>query len=294
MKGYADIDWGNGDRLLILDAGSSKTYVAVLSRVESKVIQDLYLPPINAALLNYDEILARLSPLRNCIETNDDVAYFGAGCMPGPNSEKIAEALQELGIRGSINVESDIISAAISLLGNNSGIACILGTGSNTAKFSDTLMIETIPSLGYVLGDEGSGAALGKRLVKALFRNQLSHDLLTAFTDETGQTYQDVIEHVYRIPDSNRYLAQFTHFIKNHIDSKEIENLVTQEFESFFINRILPYEGYQNLPIGVIGSVAKVFEDQLLNVAKSYDCKVVKIVSSPMDGLIEYFIGKRK
>lgn len=286
--------YGDGRRIVIVDAGSTKTYARILSRVTGEVEESVSMAAVNPVHLSDEEFDNRLSPLVTLLRSDDDVAYFGAGCLPGVLSERVAASLRRIGASGIVSVNSDIVAASLALFGEKEGIACILGTGSNTAYVSDGDVRSYVPSLGYVLGDEGSGAAIGRRLLRSVLRSELPQKLTDAFEAETSQTLSDVIENIYRRPTPNRYLAQFTYFVAKHIDTREIRQLIRDEFAALFVNQITRYPQYRYLPIGFVGSVAKVFEKVLREVADDFQCRVSAIYESPMDGLTEYFKSTEK
>lgn len=286
--------YGDGRRIVIVDAGSTKTYARILSRVTGEVEESVSMAAVNPVHLSDEELDNRLSPLVTLLRSDDDVAYFGAGCLPGVLSERVAASLRRIGASGIVSVNSDIVAASLALFGEKEGIACILGTGSNTAYVSDGDVRSYVPSLGYVLGDEGSGAAIGRRLLRSVLRSELPQKLTDAFEAETSQTLSDVIENIYRRPTPNRYLAQFTYFVAKHIDTREIRQLIRDEFAALFVNQITRYPQYRYLPIGFVGSVAKVFEKVLREVADDFQCRVSAIYESPMDGLTEYFKSTEK
>lgn len=279
-------------RLIIVDAGSTKTHAEILSRTRNEITGCLNMEAVNPVHLSDEELLRRLSPLSEVAVEGDSVAFFGAGCMAGEPKQRVEDALRKVGAFSSIEVESDIVAAGLSLFGNRKGIACILGTGSNVALFDNGKVVKSVPSMGYIIGDEGSGSALGRRLLRGVFRRELSIEICDAFEAETSQSLADVIENVYRRPTPNRYLAEFTYFLARHFDNFEINNLVIDEFRSLFSNQILINPEFDSIPIGFVGSVAKVFEDALRYVAVKCDFKVKKIYDSPMKGLIKYYKSK--
>lgn len=283
------IYYGSGKRLLIADAGSTKTRVVILSRENHNIIEELNIDAINPIHLTDEELQKRLSPIKQLMNNDDDIAFFGAGCLPGESSMRVKKALSREGSSSTVNIFSDIVAAGLSLFGVKEGIACIVGTGSNTSYFKDGEIVSSVPALGYILGDEGSGASLGKRLLRQLFRNEYSVEMREEFERSTNQTIKDVIENVYRKPTPNKYLAQFTHFIADNIDNHHIRKLVREEFTSLFTNQISRYPDYRYIPIGFIGSVAKVFEEHVRHVASDFQCNIVAVYDSPMQGLIDYF-----
>lgn len=286
--------YGTGNRVMIIDAGSTKTHAQILSRESGEVEERISMAAVNPVHLSDEELDNRLSPLAVSLRSDVDITFFGAGCMPGTPSERVEASLRRIGAEGCVCVQSDIVAASLALFGDKEGIACILGTGSNTAYMSGGEVKASVPSLGYILGDEGSGTAIGRRLVRSVLRSELSADLTEAFARETSQTLPDVIENLYRRPTPNRYLAGFTHFVADHLDNREIRQIVKDEFAALFVNQITRYASYRYLPIGFVGSVAKVFEELLRGIAEDFQCEIAAIYDSPMPGLIEYFKNSGK
>ena len=285
--------YGRGQRIFIIDAGSSKTQVVILQRNSNLIIKEFELEAINPVHLSDEEIIAKICPLKDFALSGDDVAYFGAGCFSEATCRRTKDALRRIGFDGSINIASDIIASGLSLFGRREGIACILGTGSNTSFFKDGAPIASVPSLGYILGDEGSGASIGKRLLKSILRKDVSESIYDLFMKETDQDYPKIIECIYRGASPNKYLAHFTHFVSAHIQDKEIEDIVIKEFSELFKNQISKYDNYKNVPIGFTGSVAKIFEPQLKQVARNFGCSIETISKYPLEGLINYFRNNR-
>ena len=171
------------------------------------------------------------------------------------------------------------------------GIVCILGTGSNSAYFDGKKMIRNIPPLGFILGDEGGGTALGKRLLGDIFKEIAPKCVCDAFFNETGLSKGDVIEKVYRSAAPNIFLASFVPFIKKHLDNSYINSLVRQEFRRFISRNVARYENSHSYPISYIGSVAYHFRDILREVTESEGFKVGLIEQHPMSGLKIYHSG---
>lgn len=236
----------------------------------------------------------RMETLRPLLSReNAGVMYFGAGCLPGSPSERVADALRSAGASDDIKIASDMAGTALSIYGDKgSGIACILGTGSNTALVRDGSLAGNVPPLGYILGDEGSGASLGRRLVRGVLRRQLPPHVCRAFAEETHYTSSSIMESVYRSANPNRFLASLTFFLAAHIDEEAVRDTVRNEFASFFENQISLYPDYRMHQLGFTGSVAKVFESPLREVADSYGCRIASIASSPMPGLINFYTDR--
>ena len=212
------------------------------------------------------------------------IFFYGAGCTP-EKIPAVVYALEGVFRDATIEVCSDIIGAARSVLGKEKGVACILGTGANSCLWNGSEIEKNVPALGFILGDEGSGAVLGRRLVSDLLKNQLNDELKEKFLTQYGITAADIIENVYRKPFPNRYLASLSRFCAENIEHPLIAKLVYNHFD-YFVKRILPQ--YPALPIGFSGSIAYYYQDVLKKVLADNGFQVGKILQGPMDGLKEY------
>ena len=177
--------------------------------------------------------------------------------------------------------------AARALFGHEEGIACILGTGSNSGLYDGRSIVVNTPPLGFILGDEGSGAVLGKLFVGSLCKGLMPKGLLEEYLAETQQEVADIIQAVYRQPLPNRYLAKTSRFIHSHLHVSEVRQLVIDNFRSFFQRNILQY-GRNDLPVSAIGSVAWYYQDLFREAAEMDGFHVDKVMQSPMEGLLEY------
>lgn len=216
------------------------------------------------------------------------VHFFGAGCAFPEKNEIVRLAIAEHIANVEIEVGSDLIAAARGLCGHTSGIACIIGTGSNSCYYDGKEIVNNVSPLGYVLGDEGSGAVLGRLFIGACLKNQLTDGLKEKMFDEMGLTPADILERVYRQPLANRFLSTFSPFINKHIDDKTVYNLVHNAFKDFFVKNVMQYD-YKNNLVHMTGSVSHHYEKVLRDVAKGLGIKLGTISASPMDGLIEYY-----
>lgn len=218
----------------------------------------------------------------------DALYFYGAGCA-FPEKIMLIERILRRHIRISdeVRVWSDIAAAARALCGRSEGIACIMGTGSNSCLYDGREIISNVSPLGFILGDEGSGAVLGKLLIGNLLKGQMSGNIKKAFFEETGLTPQHIIESVYKRPFPNRFLASFSPFILRHIENEEIKSMVTESFRSFFRRNVAQYDR-SDLPVHFVGSVAYYYESLLREAAEKEGFQVGKILKSPMEGLISY------
>ena len=182
---------------------------------------------------------------------------------------------------------SDLLGAARALCGHNYGIASILGTGANSCLYDGKNILQHTPALGYILGDEGSGAVMGKRFLHDLYCGLLSEDLKAEFEKKTKLTLPEIINRVYRQPLANRFLASLTEFIHDHLSDPDVEDLVRQSFIDFIRIYIAPYE-HQYLPLSFVGSIAHYFTDQLSEAVESEEYTLGTILRNPIEGLVEY------
>ena len=218
----------------------------------------------------------------------DSVHFFGAGCAFPEKNEIVRLAIAEHIPGVEIEVGSDLVAAARGLCGHEKGIACIIGTGSNSCFYDGEKIVSNVSPLGYVLGDEGSGAVLGRLFVGACLKNQLTPGLKEKMLKEMDLTPAMILDRVYKQPLANRFLASFSLFINQNIEDKSVYNLVYNAFKDFFQKNVMQYD-YQNNTVHFTGSVAHAYEHVLRDVAKELGIKVGFVTQSPMDGLIEYY-----
>lgn len=272
---------------LIADSGSTKTNWCLTDG--KSVVKEIHTVGINPFYQNEyeisDEVERGLMPEIKEYSIKS-VTFYGAGCSFPEKKAVVANGLGKHFPNAVIEVQSDLLGAARSLFGKNEGIACILGTGSNSCYYDGHQIVENVSPLGFMLGDEGSGAVLSKTLVADCLKKQLPEHISEKFFKQYNLTPALIMEHVYKKPFPNRFLAQFTPFLSENIEEPAIRNLVFQGFESFFTRNIRQYsEGKQ---VGFIGSVAYHFSKILNQVAKNQGFEVSKIEQNPMAGLVEY------
>lgn len=273
--------------LLIADSGSTKTNWSLIDG--NSVVEEINTTGINPFYQDEIEISIELKKqLLPKIENQniDFITFYGAGCSFPEKKAIVGNALGKHFQNTIIEVQSDLLGAARALFGKNEGIACILGTGSNSCYYDGHAIIQNVSPLGFILGDEGSGAVLSKTLVADCLKNQLPGHLSEKFMKQYNLTPAVILEHVYKQPFPNRYLAQFTPFLSENIDEPSILNIVNQNFENFFKRNIAQYPKNKN--VGFIGSVAHHFSSILQKVAEEHHFTISKIVKNPMKGLIEY------
>lgn len=275
---------------LIADAGSTKTDWTLIdakgnsiSRITTEGLNALLATPAEA-----EELLRNAKEKLGTAIAPEEIHYYGAGCATPAICKKMEEALRHIWNCENVTVSSDLLGAARALFGRKKGIACILGTGSNSCLYNGEKITANVPSLGYILGDEGSGAALGKRLVSDAFKGVLPEDIRESFIGWSNLTLEDILHRVYKGKAPNKFLASLVPFIKENIWNTYLYSLVLKELTIFFKRNIALYHGAHPYPVGFIGSVASSFENILREAASSQGYSVGNIMTSPMDGLITY------
>ena len=240
-----------------------------------------------------NQLLPQIAPLL-WAGTLTHVFFYGAGCTP-EKKVFVQRALEAVFKKAEVYVASDMLGAARGLLGHEVGVACILGTGSGSCYYNGEEIEWCVPSLGYILGDEGSAAVLGKRLVGDLLKNQMDgkedaqnpkENLKEIFFKEYGTSMADIIENVYRQPFPNRYLAKLSRFCADHLDDPRIHALVYDHFVQFIRRNLVQYHTDQ--PIGFVGSVAYYYKPVLEEAMKAEGLPMGPVLQDPIEGLKEF------
>lgn len=272
--------------IIIADSGSTKTDWAIVSGRQTTHISTEGINPVHQDDATILHIL-RSGPAGSLDDRQPDAIHFyGAGCTPAA-APRLAGLLQAVWPEARAEVASDLLGAARALCAHSEGIAAILGTGSNSCLYDGRQITRNIPPLGYILGDEGSGATLGRLFLNALFKEELPASLREEWLSETRQTYADVIEHVYRKPLANRYLASTAPFIRSHLDQcPALRRLVVENFRQFFRKNIAKYG--KALPVGAVGSIAHHFADELREAAALEGFQIGRVIPHPIDALVEF------
>jgi glucosamine kinase len=278
--------------LIIADSGSTKTdwFVVknneIVSTFRSQGINPFHQKVSDIKHTLKEEVLCMMD--EELLSSDLNIAFYGSGCtvekipvMQSILAEEFSLPLQ------NVEVAGDLLGAARAVCGHESGIACILGTGANSCLYDGKEITANIPPLGYILGDEGSGAVLGKRFMNGIFKGWIPERIKDMYLKETNQTYSSIISKVYTEPLANRYLATVSKFVGEHIDEESLRKLVKDNFSDFMKYNILPYNEVRK--IGFIGSVADVFSDIIKEVCEEYGFEVSRISQSPVAGLLDYY-----
>ncbi len=274
--------------ILIADSGATKTDWYLIRN--NKIIHRFISEGISPIFQSQEDIARQIElsvfPILKDEEV-DAIRFYGTGCIP-EKIESVKNAIAQSFYTKDIEVYSDLIAAAHSLCGHKSGIACILGTGSNSCEWNGTEISNQISPLGFILGDEGSGAHLGKLLVGDALKNQLSERLREKLLQKYSLTPADIIEKVYRQPFPSRFLATLVPFLLENKYDESIRKIIYKSFSDFFERNVMQYNYHEN-KVNFVGSVALGFADFLRETAQNKGIQIGKIEKSPMNGLIEYY-----
>ena len=279
---------------IIADSGSTKTTWCMVDRHKNSVICTT--GGINPFQSGPDEIARLLETEYTLPHTGIlKLWFYGAGCAFPDKNRMVTDVLSHFFGPSEIHVNSDLLGAAHSLCGNRPGIACILGTGSNSCYYDGHEIVHNVPALGYVLGDEGSGNAIGRKLLSDILKNQLPATIRDLFFDTYRVTTGELLDNVYRKPFPNRYLAQYARFVSTNIDYPEMQSLVSNCFSDFFQRNVMQYPAAKQHPIHFTGNIAFHFSEILQKTACKYGLTVGTISQNPTQGLVEYHVnGKCK
>jgi N-acetylglucosamine kinase-like BadF-type ATPase len=276
--------------ILIADSGSTKTdwrlldKNGVLATAKTVGFNPFYQTSENI-VRNLEEESLRLQ-LKNY--QPEEIYYYGTGCSTDAKRTIVETALAEVFPKATIQINHDLLGAARALCGTSEAIACILGTGSNSCHFDGKEIVSNVPNLGFLLGDEGSGGYMGKRLIQAFLNNELPEELHQKFAERYQLTRDEIMDQVYTKPFPNRYLASFTMFLSETYEHPFTHNLILKGFDDFFTRNITKYEKHKTLPVHFLGSIAFIFTTELKEIAEKHGVQIGKIIRTPIEGLIEY------
>lgn len=275
--------------LLLIDSGSTKTDYSILEngcirrRFQTSGFNPYYCTPAQIA-----KILSTEVPDDLPFDAITKIVYYGTGCSTETNCRIIADALQAFFKKARIKVHHDLLAAAHALLGRSEGIACILGTGSNSCYYDGEKILENVPSLGFMLGDEGSGATIGREILKTYFYGEFPNDLSQKFSEMFPVTLDNVLTEVYQGEKPSKFIASFAPFAKTHQEHPAIKKLLAKVFDAFISAQLSKYSRYQEVPVGFIGSIAYHFSDSLHDRLSNAGIQMGIVLPSPSEGLIRY------
>ena len=276
--------------ILIADSGSTKTDWICLTGSDESMQIEIQTVGLNPFHVSDNEIRGVLAHdvLPQLGDTKVDAVYFyGSGVHPEVEGRVVGLLLESFPDAQTVEAHSDLLGACRALCGDKAGIACILGTGANSCVYDGRQVVHNTPALGYILGDEGSGAVLGKHLLHDLYTGVLPHNLRITFEKEMGLELSEIINKVYREPQANRFLASLSEFIHRHLDEEGIRQLVYNTF-SDFVNYHISRYGRRDLPLSFVGSIAYYYQEQLQLIVQMLGYPMGTILKSPLQGLVAY------
>jgi N-acetylglucosamine kinase-like BadF-type ATPase len=280
---------------VVADSGSSKTdWVVIHQNGEhvDKIRTIGFNPYFQSSELIFAEVEEGFAHLENFLDEVAEVHFYGAGCSSTEKNEIVAKALQPIFKNALIKINHDLEAAAVATLGDQRGIACIIGTGSNSCVWENNKVIDNVPSHGYIFGDEASGSYLGKELVRRFLMGQLDKNLAHSFEETFKLNKEQILNATYREPSPNVFLAKFAKFYSQHPNDASLNAIIEEGFMKFFEVRILPYANYTSYPLGFVGSIAYYFKPILEKVVLKHNMQIAKITQCPIDELVEYHARK--
>ena len=272
---------------LIAESGSTRTEWALVE--DNHLVQRVFTEGLNPFFQTRREISrsVRLGLPESFFKKKlDQVYYYGAGCSSYEKKNILGASLVAQ-FKTPIQVESDLLAAARGLFKCEAGIACILGTGSNSCFYDGKIIVKNVKAAGYILGDEGSGAVFGKLFLADLLKGLAPKELANEFHEKFRISVNDVMESVYNLPFPNRFLGTIAYFLGDYMDNEYVYNLLTNNLRSFFNRNVCQYD-YINYPIRFVGSLAYAYPDILQEVAQEFGVEIDVIEETPMNGLIEF------
>jgi glucosamine kinase len=274
---------------LIADSGATKTTWSLIGGARTKTITTAGISPYFFTAADITALLQKdlLPKLKDA--PVEAIHFYGTGCATKENQQLVKAGLKGA-IKGvkKISVESDLTAAARALCGHDKGIACILGTGSNSCVYNGKKIVRNNPAPGFILGDEGSGSYLGKKTVQYFIYQTFDEELQHRFQVKYNTHYREILQHVYKEPWPNRYLASFTPFLSENRGHYMVENIIEDGLSDFITTHLYKYPETWKYPIHFVGSVAWHFKDVLKDLCNSFELSMGQVLQSPMPGLIRY------
>lgn len=273
---------------LIADSGATKTEWSLVRNGKTKTILTQGISPyfLNTAQIK-ELLINELQPKLKEVQV-DEVYYYGTGCSNPANNKIVRDAIKKLFPVAKIDIQSDLLAAAKALCGDEKGIASILGTGSNSCYYNGKRIAHNNPGLGYVLGDEGSGAYLGKKVLQYFLYDTFDEELRGRFNVTYTTDATDILENIYKKPLPNRYMASFTKFLVENRGHYMVENIIEDGLNDFFFTHLCKYKEVWKLPVHFVGSVAFGFKDVIQSLCNTYEFELGRVIKKPMSGLVEY------
>lgn len=278
--------------ILIADSGSTKTSWVladgqdVIQIINTKGYNPYYFQNKSLLLTLKSELLPQLR-----FNNVDKIFFYGSGCSSNENCLLVKTALSQLFPNSYIEVNHDLYGAALALLNNKEGIACILGTGSNSCQWDGNKITNNVPSVGYLLGDEGSGTYIGMKILKGILENKAPNDVADKFYYENNTTFDGVLNTIYNKPEPNRFISEISKFAKKNIENHWVKETIKHSFNDFIENQLKTYSNFQDLQVCFTGSIAHHFKQILTEACLESNVNLGIILKNPIEGLVNYHIN---
>lgn len=273
--------------ILIADSGSTKCDWVLLSDQSETSFSTSGINPVFHAT-EYIENILRNSDLLTVANAVRKVFFYGAGCSSKERKSIVADGLNSVFTNAEIVVDHDLTACAYATYDGEPSISCILGTGSNACYFDGKELTQAVPSLGYILGDEGGGSYFGKQLLTQFLYGRLPGDLQRSFSDRYLLTKEDIITRVYQVPNANTYLASFMEFMVGHASHPFVKEIIYQGFSKFNEFHVCSYVNYLDVKVHYVGSIAFLFSEELKRSCEDLMISVGMIIQKPIAGLVRY------
>lgn len=273
---------------ILVDSGATKANWVAVS--DGKILHQLQTQGISPYFLTDEGIVDVLREVRRSIpEPVTELYFYSTGCKAEDQRRRMNQLLRLMFQEATqVQVETDMLAAARAMSQREAGIVCILGTGSNACRYDGTQIVETAGGLGFILGDEGSGAAIGKELIRSFLNREMPESLRENLNNHYHLTRDNILQSVYQLPYPNRFLSTFAPFAFEHREESSIRELLDRQFSLFFQRSVILLEDSQHLPIHFVGSVAAFFQEEIARNAVPFGLHLADFQQDPMPGLIQY------
>jgi len=273
---------------LIADSGATKCHWTLVQNNKKTTINTIGISPYFLSTEDMTQLFEKSFAKKINVTKIEAIYFYGTGLSNRDNVVSLKKALKKVFKNAKLAIETDLVAAARASCQNKKGVVCILGTGSNTGFYNGKKITKNNPGLGYVLGDEGSGAYLGKKVIQYYLYQTFDTDLKAAFEKKYHLSKDAILNSIYKDPFPNRTLAAYATFLAEHRGHYMIENIIEDGLNDFFFSHINKMNESWIFPIHFIGGIAYVFKDIIKQLALSYEIELGKIIKSPMEGLIAY------
>lgn len=274
--------------ILIADSGSTKTEWVLVNQEGQEFFKSDGLNPYFRTHGQLSEAIK--NGVKNSLKNSqvDEIFFYGSGSGNESRKAILQNAIRENFPESEIHIESDMLGAAIACFGKEEGVACIMGTGSNSCVYDGEKIVKSIPSLGFVFGDEGSGGYFGKRILNAYYYKTMPEDLRNALEETSDMSLESVLHKIYEEPQANRFVASFSKILGDYRDHPFIKNMVRKGFEAFADKQLGYFEESKEKEIGFVGSIASVYQEILEEVLSERGMDLSIVVRKPLDRLVDF------